>query len=85
VVKPARIKGYAEAQMRRNKTDQLDAALIADFVRTQHPPQWIPPTHEWRHLQALVRHLQDLEHMRQQTVLAQAVLALPCSSICSNT
>src|SRR5688572_11958332 len=37
VVNPARIKGYAQAQMRRNKTDKLDAALIADFVRTQNP------------------------------------------------
>ena len=68
VVNPARIKGYAEAQMRRNKTDKLDAALIADFVRTQNPPLWTPPAPEWRHLQALVRHLQDLEHMRQQTL-----------------
>jgi transposase len=54
--------------MRRNKTDKLDAALIADFVRTQQPALWTPPAEEWRHLQALVRHLEDLEQMRQQSL-----------------
>jgi transposase len=67
VVNPARIKGYAEAHLRRNKTDKLDAALIADFVRTQNPALWTPPAPQWRHLQALVRHLEALEQLRQQT------------------
>jgi len=66
VVNPARIKGYAESQLRRNKTDRLDAALIADFFRTQQPPAWVPPSAEIRQLQALVRHLEDLTAMRQQ-------------------
>ena len=66
VVNPARIKGYAESQLRRNKTDQLDAALIADFCRTQQPAAWTPPPPQVRHLQALVRHLDDLTQMRQQ-------------------
>jgi transposase len=66
VVNPARIKGYAESQLRRNKTDRLDAALIADFCRTQQPAAWTPPRPEVRHLQALVRHLDDLTHMRLQ-------------------
>ena len=61
VVNPARIKAYAEAQLSRNKTDGLDAALIADFCRTQQPPRWTPPPAEWRELQALVRHLEDLQ------------------------
>ncbi len=42
VLNPARIKGYAESQLRRNKTDRLDAALIADFCRTQQPAAWTP-------------------------------------------
>ena len=29
VVNPARIRGYADSQLRRNKTDKLDAQLIA--------------------------------------------------------
>lgn len=74
VVNPARIKGYAESQLQRNKTDQLDAALIADFCRTQHPPAWTPPPAEIRQLQALVRHLDDLTQTHQQ---AKNRLGLP--------
>jgi transposase len=66
VVNPARISGYAQSQLRRNKTDKLDAALIADFCRTQQPPAWTPPAPEWKELQALVRHLDDLQTMLTQ-------------------
>jgi transposase len=66
VVNPAQIKAYGESQLQRNKTDKLDAALIADFCRTQQPPLWIPPPAEIRELQALVRHLADLMAARQQ-------------------
>jgi transposase len=66
VVNPARIKGYAASQMQRNKTDKLDAALIADFCRTQQPAAWTPPAPELRALQQLVRHLEDLTRARQQ-------------------
>jgi transposase len=78
VVNPARIKAYADSQLSRNKTDQLDAALIADFCRTQQPPPWTPPPPQWRHLQALVRHLEDLQadfqraRNRQQALQAAA-------------
>jgi transposase len=65
VVNPARIKGYATSQMQRNKTDKLDAALIADFCRTQQPEAWRPPAPEIRQLQQLVRHLDDLTQARQ--------------------
>lgn len=65
VVNPARIKGYAASQMQRNKTDKLDAALIADFCRTQQPATWTPPPPEVRALQQLVRHLDDLMAARQ--------------------
>lgn len=61
VVNPAQIKAYGQAQLRRNKTDQLDAQLIADFCRTQQPEAWTPPDPASRELQALVRHLADLE------------------------
>jgi transposase len=37
VVNPAHIRGYADSQLWRNKTDKLDATLIADFCRTQSP------------------------------------------------
>jgi len=66
VVNPARIKAYAESQLSRTKTDAGDAALIADFCRTQQPELWTPPPPEQRELQALVRHLENLQDMRQQ-------------------
>jgi transposase len=68
VVNPARIKGYADSRLSRNKTDAADAALIADFCRTQQPEAWTPPPAEQRELQALVRHLENLTAMRQQEV-----------------
>ena len=61
VVNPARIKAYADSLLSRNKTDHLDAVLIADFCRTQDPPLWTPPAPAQRELQALVRHLEDLQ------------------------
>lgn len=74
VVNPARIKGYADSQMQRNKTDKLDASLIADFCRTQHPAAWTPPPPEIRQLQQWVRHLEDLTQTYQQ---AKNRLSLP--------
>lgn len=68
VVNPARIKSYADSQLSRSKTDPGDAAVIADFCRTQQPDLWTPPPPEQRELQALVRHLENLTHMRQQEV-----------------
>jgi transposase len=66
VVNPARIKAFGQSQLRRNKTDQADAQLIAQFCASQRPLRWTPPPASFRDLQALVRHLEDLQSMRQQ-------------------
>ena len=66
VVNPAVIHAYARAQLARSKTDAIDAALIAHFVATQHPPAWAPLAPEVRALQALVRRLDALHGMRTQ-------------------
>lgn len=66
VVNPLQIKAYAESQLRRHKTDAHDAAIIADFCRTQQPPLWTPPSPARLELRALVRRLDDL-----QTALTQ--------------
>lgn len=68
VVNPARIKAYADSRLSRNKTDAGDAALIADFCRTQQPDAWTPPSPEQRELQALVRQWENLSEMKQQEV-----------------
>ena len=65
VVNPLRLKGYATAQMQRNKTDPADARLIADFCLTQALVQWLPPAAQVAELQALTRRLGVLEGMLQ--------------------
>jgi transposase len=65
VINPARIKAYAQSQLKRHKTDTIDAELIADFCRTQQPDPWSPPPPEEEELRALVRHLDDLKAQRQ--------------------
>ncbi len=61
VVNPARIRGYANAQLRRNKTDKLEAHISADVCRTQETQACCPAQEEIRVLQGLVRHLAVLE------------------------
>ena len=36
VVNPARIKGFAQSELARNKTDKADAALLARFCAARH-------------------------------------------------
>lgn len=65
LINPARIKAYAKSQLKRHKTDAIDAALIADFCRTQNPQIWTAPSPEEKELRSLVRHLDDLKALRQ--------------------
>jgi transposase len=66
VVNPARIKGYAQSELTRTKTDPVDAALIARFCKALRPTAWLPPAPEVRELQGLVRRLESLTQTRQQ-------------------
>ncbi len=68
VVNPARIKGFAQSEMSRNKTDKADAALLARFAQAMKPEAWKPPALEVRQLRALVDRLQALKEMQQQEV-----------------
>ena len=66
VVNPARIKGFAQSGMVRNKTDRADAVLLARFAQTMKPEPWTPAPPEVRELRALVDRLQALKDMHQQ-------------------
>jgi transposase len=68
VVNPLRIKGFARAQMQRNKTDRVDAVVIARFCEALHPEPWNPPPSEVLVLQGLLRRQQSLDQMRQQEI-----------------
>lgn len=81
VVNPARIKAYAQSQLRRNKTDRQDAQVIAHFCATQKPHLWTPPPPEVQELQALARYRESLKadrtqemNRKQSGLLAQSVL-----------
>jgi transposase len=66
VVNPARIKGHAQSQMKRHKTDELDAEVIRHFCETQTPELWHPVKPEIKELRSLVRRRDDLVSMRTQ-------------------
>jgi len=65
VINPAQIHAFGQSLLQRNKTDGLDAALIAQYCAQQHPPAWQPPPVEVRALQAMVRDLQALQDMHR--------------------
>ena len=66
VVNPAKIKGFAQSELSRTKTDKADAALIARFCRAMRPEVWQPTAPEVKELQSLVRRLESLNDMLTQ-------------------
>ena len=66
VVNPARIKGFAQSELLRSKTDKVDAGLIARFCHAMQPQTWSPQAKEIRQLRDLVRRLDALQGMHQQ-------------------
>jgi transposase len=67
IVNPAAIKAYSQSQLRRNKSDKLDAELIARFCQSERPAAWSPPAAEIRTLRELVHQYDNLQTARQQT------------------
>jgi transposase len=66
IINPARIKGFAQSELIRTKTDKIDAGIIARFCLAMKPGAWIPPSPEIRILRALVRRADSLIDMRSQ-------------------
>ena len=75
VVNPARIKGFAQGELARNKTDRADAALLARFCAAMRPSLWEPPCAAQRQLRAWVDRVQALKDMRQQELNRLEALA----------
>lgn len=65
LLQPLAVHRYAQATLARNKTDRLDAALIADFGHTQQPRPWTPPTAAQATLQAQSRLRTELVQAQQ--------------------
>jgi len=54
IVNPAQIAAFARMQMKRTKTDQVDAEVIRNYTEIQSPPLWKPASRSLRQLTALV-------------------------------
>jgi transposase len=66
VVNPAKIKGFGQSELRRSKTDILDAGLIARFCKLHCPQQWRPPTPQVKAIRDRQRYIDALKDHRVQ-------------------
>jgi transposase len=66
MVNPAAVKAFAQSQLRRTKTDGVDADVLADFCAALAPALWTPWPREVRALQGLVRRRDAVQEMRTQ-------------------
>lgn len=66
VVNPACIRRFAQSELKRTKTDKVDAGIIGRFCKAMRPGLWQPLSVEAQELQNLVRRQYDLAKMRQQ-------------------
>jgi transposase len=66
VVNPVCVKGQAQSEISRLKTDRADAGLIARYCQKHRPEPWQPPAPEIEHLRGLLARLADLVAMLTQ-------------------
>lgn len=66
IVNPASIHYFGESSLKRNKTDKIDAELIARFCEINKPDVWNPPTEGERELKEITRLIESLEAERQR-------------------
>lgn len=66
IVNPLQVKAYGQSELKRNKTDKIDAELIARFCIEKQPRLWQPPSAHRRDLQALFRRIQQYKDMLSQ-------------------
>ncbi|MDC5116440.1 transposase, partial [Acinetobacter baumannii] len=66
VINPALGKAFAQSEGLRNKTDTVDARMLAEFCRQKRPAAWEAPHPLERALRALVVRHQALTDMHTQ-------------------
>ena len=68
IVNPAWVKGFAQSEGLRTKTDKVDSHLIANFCHSKRErlQVWQPAPKEQRELRDLTRRLEALKQMRIQ-------------------
>jgi transposase len=75
VVSPGSARHYAQARLRRAKTDAVDAATLAAYGRDLRPAPWHPAPADVQALQLLVRQRDDLVALQTETRNRQHALA----------
>ena len=73
VVNPTRTVNFARSQLRRTKTDRVDAEMIAEFCKTQKPDRWSPPAPEILELRGLLSYRAQLvgDRLRLSQTISQ--------------
>jgi transposase len=66
VINPMQVKAFGKSRLRRNKTDALDADLIAEFVNVNHPELYQPLEVDQQRLQDTYRRRDQLLKTQQQ-------------------
>ncbi len=66
IVNPSKIHFYAKSKLSRNKTDRVDAHIIAIYCEREKPRAWAPPPPEVLKLQQLVRLVDTVKQQRVQ-------------------
>jgi transposase len=66
VINPSQIKGFAQSQLRRNKTDKADSHLIEQFCEALNPPIWQPVSLAFRQLSDYLKRLETLQENYQR-------------------
>lgn len=86
VANPRAVKTFASAQMRRSKTDRLDAEVICDFAQRMQFVPWQPPDEAVLKLRGISRRMQALttERTRELTRLEDAHATQTTSGIIIN-
>lgn len=65
VINPAQAHYFAKAQLRRSKTDALDAQLLAQFAERMRPTPWTPPPAVYHEIEQRLQLRQALLTARQ--------------------
>jgi len=66
VINPTQAHHFAQAQLRRAKTDGLDAQMLAELARVLQPTIWLPPPDEYEALEQCLAQRDALLDIRTQ-------------------
>lgn len=86
VANPSATRQFAGAQMRRSKTDRVDADVLADFAARMEFVTWEPPEDAVLELRGIARRMQALtvERTRERARLHQAHVTRTTPAVVAN-